>query len=111
MHDKAHRQGKPPVDLTQTDPDHIDGAFGPPWSRWSSPPLREGIHIDFQSGLMLPAAATLGAAWFMDNILGMNSVASVALGIGVVTAVRMPQLALKLMRQAGVVKKAKKTKR
>jgi hypothetical protein len=86
-HGPSSGQPKPikHTDLTQIEPDHVDGSSGPPVTR-----ARERITLHVESQVIAPAAALVGVASFLYFVLGMGSVAAVATSTAIVILLSQP---------------------
>jgi hypothetical protein len=87
------------ADLTQIEPDHVDGSSGPPVTR-----ARERITLHIESHVIAPAAALVGVASFFYFVLGMGSMAAVATSTVIVILLSQPtryasKHATKLLKQ------------
>jgi hypothetical protein len=86
-HGPASGQPKPMkhTDLTQIEPDHVDGSSGPPVTR-----ARERITLHVESQVIAPAAALVGVASFFYFVLGMGTMAAVGTSTVIVILLSQP---------------------
>jgi hypothetical protein len=79
-------QPKKSVDLTQVDPDYVDGSGGTPFGRTG-----ERVMVRVDSGVATLLVGVLGGAWFIHTQLGVvDGMRSVGLSLLVVVVVSTP---------------------
>lgn len=84
------------LDLTQSDPDHIDSP-NPPVGR-TGQILKFKGKIEIQPGIILPVACVLLVAIVAHHWLGMSSTNSMVSGFAVVIGASVPQYATTILR-------------